>query len=244
MQTNEPLTISGRRYACFTAEQQQEFDHLGEKVQRYILYLSQGLGKKAAYVAAGYKESANSHKGARVLEWRHPIIKDLVEALRGHNQRQDVYKEGTDISKQIDKMAEGALDDVPIVPMDLVGTEDRVKIEEFTAEQARRAQFYRRVLNGEIKNVKKRTRYDKEGNCIGYEIEETTDVATRMKARVELDKVIGIKDMLNSVGQISVGNITINIVDASKQEEKDDERNKIIEGEGVVEDGGNGGTKE
>ena len=243
MQTQEALTLSGKRYACFTAEQQEAFDRLAEKVKKYVVYSGQGLGKKAAYVAAGYKDSDNSNKGARVLEWRNPIIKELIEALRGHSQRLDVYKEGTDISKQIDKMAEGALDDVPVVPMDLVGTEDRVKVEEFSAEQARRAQFYRRVLNGEIKNVKKRTRYDKEGNCIGWEVEETTEVATRMKARVELDKVIGIKDMLNSIGQISVGNITINIVDASKREENDDERNNIIVGEGTV-DGGDDGAAE
>lgn len=243
MQTNEQLTLSGRRYACFTAEQQEAFDRLGEKAQRYVLYLGQGLGKKAAYVAAGYKDSENSNKGARVLEGRNPIIRELVEALRGHSERRDVYKEGTEISKQIDKMAAGPLDDVPIIPMDLVGTEDRVKIEEFTEEQARRAQFYRRVLNGEIKNVKKKTRYDKDMNVIGYEIEETTDIPTRMKARVELDKIIGIKDMLNTVGQISVGNITINIVDASKKDEKDDERNNIIVGEGVVDNGNDGAAE-
>ena len=61
-------------------------------------------------------------------------------------------------------------------------------------------------------------------------MEEITDVAMQMRARFELDKALGMNEMMK-VGQITAGKVTINIVDCSNHAELDDKRNDIFDGE-------------
>ena len=64
------------------------------------------------------------------------------------------------------------------------------------------------------------------GEIIEVTVEESCDVETKIKARKELDRILGITT-LPDLGSLQMGDITINIVDASKTEEVEDERNKI-----------------
>ena len=57
--------------------------------------------------------------------------------------------------------------------------------------------------------------------------EEITDVGVRINARKELDRILGL-NVLPDIDKLQIGGITVNIVDASKKEELDDERNKIV----------------
>ena len=85
-------------------------------------------------------------------------------------------------------------------------------------------------------------RYNAMGALIEKKVEEVSDVDTKMKARKELDKILGLNQLID-IDKVQMGDITINIVDASKQDELEDNRNsielnpddvKIIDGEKVV----------
>ena len=105
-------------------------------------------------------------------------------------------------------------------------------------ETARRIQFYRDILNGKIKSYKKTTTKDENGKIKSVKIEEVDDVDVRIKARKELDRILGL-NMLPNIDNLQIGGITVNIVDASKKEELEDERNKVVleTKDFVVEDG-------
>ena len=115
-------------------------------------------------------------------------------------------------------------------------------IEGADGETARRIQFYRDIMNGKIKTVRRTTRYNAMGEKIETKVEEVSDVETKMKARKELDRILGLNQMPD-LDKFQVGDITINIVDASKREELEDSRNQVelnpedvteIDGEDVI----------
>ena len=116
-------------------------------------------------------------------------------------------------------------------------------VENADGETARRIQFYRDIASGKIKTVRKTVQKNAEGAVLKTTIEEISDIETRIKARKELDKILGLNSIVD-LDKLRVGDITINIVDASKKEELEDSRNKvfldpdsveIIDGEQVVE---------
>ena len=229
-----------KRFACFTEEQQADWDSLNTNIQRYLVFVSQGYQKRKAYVMAGYKDTKNASKSAFMIEKRYPFTVDLIAALSGHYKRANCYKEGTKESKVIDKKAKEDFPEMTLVPANFEGTEQQVDFDSIGGEQARRIQFYRRIVDGEIKSVKETITYDNKGNKTGKKVEMTSDLATRMKARLELDRALGLTDMLE-VGQIKVGEINIKIVDASDKEALEDPRNKVIDGE-LAEETDNGGS--
>ena len=214
---SENLTKSGKRFTCLTPEQQADFDHLQPKAQKYIIYRAQGFSKKGAYVAAGYKDSQNSTNGARVLESRIANFEELLSAFSGHNERLEAYKEGTATSKKIDEIAENGFEMPPIVPAELEGVQDKIDFQNMTRETAEKISMLRRIANGTIKYKKTTTVLDKQGEIKETKVEEISDPLVRMKAREQLDRALGLNDMLQ-IGQIKAGSITINIVDASKDE--------------------------
>lgn len=225
------LTESGKRYICFTIEQQEAFDRLGEKAQRFVMFVANGgFSKRAAYVAAGYKDTPNAKKGAYMLEKRIPMFQEFVAALRGQNNKMQAYDPDSAVSKQIDEIAKGGFEEPPIVPAEVIGTGNGLNLVEMSAENARRAQFYRDIVTGKAKTRKVTKTYDKDRQLTGYKIEETTDVAAQMRARLELDKVLGVSEMLQ-VGQVKAGSITIKIVDCANHEALEDPRNNMIVGE-------------
>lgn len=209
----------GKRFACFTQEQQDNFDRMNQKARKYAVLRAQGLNKRQSYVGAGYADTQYASKGALVLERRYPRLQEYIDALAGHKRRENVYKKDTPESKEIDKKAEEELPmEMTMVPSEYDGVEDKIpNIQDISGEQARRIKFYRDIADGTIKTVRTTLRYDKNGDLIERKVEKTSDIQVRMKARLELDRALGVADMLN-VGKIEAGSVTINIVDASKKE--------------------------
>lgn len=212
------LSSQGKRYICFTPEQQAIFDHLKDKSQRYLLFRAQGFTKKDAYGMAGYKLNQNASKGARVLEERIPNFAELLSALQGHNDRLSVFDENSDISKKIDELAKKDFEMPAVVPGELIGTESTVDLVKMNGETAREIQFLRDIVDGKICSEKVKETFDKEGKSTGKVVEKTKDLALRMKARELLSRALGLNDMMQ-IGQIKAGSITINIVDASMKDD-------------------------
>ena len=95
-----------------------------------------------------------------------------------------------------------------------------------SGELARQIQFFRDIAEGKIKTVK-RTVY-RNGDKTTTKTEYISDVDTRIKARKELDRLLGIS-ALQPLGQISAGgNVNIMIVDASKKDAVEDSRNNPV----------------
>jgi hypothetical protein len=140
---------------------------------------------------------------------------ELIDCLLSQKKVRDLSVQDSNINKQIDALAtqEGA---------------ERIAqvIEGADSETARRIQFYRDIMNGKIETVRKTSRYNALGEKIETKIEKVSDVETKMKARKELDKILGLNQM-PEFDKLQMGDITINIVDASKKEELQDSRNSI-----------------
>lgn len=97
-------------------------------------------------------------------------------------------------------------------------------------------------MSGATKSVKRTRKYNALGHLVETRIEDMNDIDMRMKARRELDNILGLGTFID-IGKVSVGNITVNIVDASKKDELEDSRNKVnldidmqetIDGENVI----------
>ena len=219
-----------KKFACFTQEQQEAYEKMSTRQRKYVEFRGQGYKKRDAYLMAGY-DSKLASQAAYGLELKNPIVKELVECLVTQNKARELNKEDSALNKQIDALA---LQD---------GAEKILEtIEGADGETARRIQFYRDVMNGKIKTVRKTTRYNAMGEKMETRVEEVSDVEVKMKARRELDRILGLNQIAD-LDKLQVGDITINIVDASKKEELEDSRNKveldpdkveIIDGEAVV----------
>lgn len=209
--------LKPRKIACFTEEQQAFYESLPARHRKYVDFRGQGYNKTISYKMAGY-EGKNVSQCAHNLENKNKGIVELINTMLMVKKAKDVVEnnEESSVNKQIDALAlqtgaEKALE----------------KIEGADGETARRIKFYRDVANGKIKTIRKTTQLNPEGAVIKTTIEEVSDIDTRIKARKELDRILGLNSVID-IDKLKVGDITINIVDASKKEELADERNKIV----------------
>lgn len=229
-----------RRYACFTIEQQKAYDSLGWRARKYIDFRGQGNNKSAAYRLAGF-ETRFPAQASRHLEENHPEIPDLVNAITGQRKVRQLDEADSNINKQIDALA-------------IKGSADKLQavVDSGDSETAERIQFYRDIISGKIKTIRKTKKYNADKIFQGMTIEEVSDINVKVQARKELDKILGLNQMI-VLGQITSGSFTFNFVDASNKEELADSRNKIvldpkdveiIDGEEVIEvkEGDNGGN--
>ena len=222
--------VKPKRYACFTTDQQEAYEKLAPRQRLYVDYRGQGNSKTDAYKMAGFGGKQMS-QGAYLLERRSAVISELVECL----QRQSKVKEFGDLNSELNQN------------IDALAAQDSAErilevIENADVETARRIKFYRDVISGKVKTVKKMNRFNGKGILIETKVEEVSDVETKMKARKELDRILGLNQMPD-LSQLQMGDITINIVDASKKEELADSRNtveldvndvQILDGEEVI----------
>lgn len=207
--------LKPKRYACFTKEQQEAYDKLPARQRAYIDYRGQGNSKTNSYKMAGFNGKV-AGQAAWVLEQRCKIIPELVDCIQGSKKVRDLSVEDSEINQQIDALATQQ------------GVEKMLEvIEGADGETAKRIQFYRDVMNGKIKTTRKTTRKNAMGEVIETKVEEVSDVETKMKARKELDRILGLNQMPD-LGSLQMGDITINIVDASKKEEIEDSRNTVV----------------
>lgn len=219
-----------KHYACFTPEQQEYFNKLPKRQRAYVEFRGQGYSKTVAYKMSGY-DGKVAGQAAYMLEQRNKGIAECIEALAREKQAKDLLDSKSKISQQVDALARQTK------------TEDLLsKIDGMDGEQARRIKFYRSIIEGKIKSVRITTKKNAAGIVVETKIEELADVDSRIRARKELDKLLGLQAVID-MGDIQVGDITINIVDASKKEELADSRNTVdldmgkienIDGEEVI----------
>ena len=219
------------RYSCLTADQQQEFDSWNTRQRQYALFRSQGMDKANAYRAAGYKCRQAGQNGYLLENRGVPRMKEIISALSCQYKKFDALKEGTEISKKIDEKAKEIRPEMLAyltkVPVNSPIVENQpLDIDNITGEQARDIQFYRQIADGTMKSVTITRKYDKDNKLISKTIVESSDLDIRIKAQREVMRKIGIADVLE-IGSVEANNINIMIVDASKKEEKQDERNTI-----------------
>lgn len=69
-----------KKIACYSPEQQKQYDALSEKQRAYVDYRSAGLEPKEAYISCGYNEKNASQK-AYIIENRNNI-KELINVRR------------------------------------------------------------------------------------------------------------------------------------------------------------------
>jgi phage terminase small subunit len=210
-------------YTCFTKEQQEAYEKLSDKQRAFVDYRAKGYNKKEASTLAGYgckNHALNGH----LLERNYPVIAELIRVLQAQAQARSITEEESLLNQQIDVLA----NQQSVEKMFEV-------IEGADSETAKRIQFYRDIMNGKIKSVKTTVKRNGEGKVIERTTVETSDVDMKMKARHELDKLLGLTMLPNLDDKFKVGDITINIVDASKKEELEDSRNIVdISQDGTV----------
>mgnify|MGYP006895549249 CR=1 FL=1 len=205
--------MATKRYSCFTAEQQAYYDKLNVQNQRYVDLRGKGYSRKSAYVASGYATSYPAQAAAK-LEKANKGLVELIEVLQ-KNASANLEDENSAINQTINALS-------------TQNNNDRVlqAVSEGDGETARRIQFYTNIMNGITKTVKIKKKYDKDGNLIEKVVEQVSDIAVRVQARKELDKLLGLNEILD-IGSLQCGDININIVDARKKDEDGDVRNKI-----------------
>ena len=208
-----------KHYACFTKEQQDTYNNLTVNRQRYVDFRGEGYGKGDAYKMAGFGANKASQK-AYMLERDYPHIKDLIDTIQGSVQGEKI---ATDFTKQ-DSMVN---EQINAIAKQEFGEKLQGAIDQRDPEMMKRIQFYRDIMNGKIKTVRKTVRLNALGAVIETKIEETSDIETRIKARKEIDRILGLST-IPDLGSLQVGDITINIVDASKKEELEDSRNNVV----------------
>ena len=163
----------------------------------------------------GYS-SKNPSQSAYLMERDNKIIPELIDKLLTQKKARELTEQESAINQQIDALAKQEYAEKTLE-----------KIEGADGETARRIQFYRDIMNGKIKTVRKTIKKNALGTVIETKIEEVSDIDTRIKARKELDKILGL-NMLPDIDKLQIGGITVNIVDASKKEELEDSRNQVI----------------
>lgn len=204
-----------KRYACFTPEEQEAYEKLNKNQRKYVDYRGQGYSKTQAYAMSGY-ESKNPSQSSYLMERDNKVIPELCAKLITNKKAAELTEEESALNRHIDALAQQQTAEKMLEV-----------IEGADGETAKRIQFYRDIMNGKIKTVKKTTTKDATGAVKSVKIEEINDVDTRIKARKELDKILGL-NMMPDIDKFQIGGITVNIVDASKKEELEDERNKIV----------------
>lgn len=226
----EKVGSKPKKYACFTREQQSAYEKLPTRQRKYVEFRGQGYSKTNSYKMAGF-DGKVATQAAYILEKRNKILPELISCIQQQKAVRDLTEQDSAINQQIDALA---LQDGAEKMLEVIDGAD--------GETARRIQFYRDVITGKIKTVRKTTRYNATGAKIETKVEELSDVETKMKARKELDKILGL-NQLPDLDKLQVGDITINIVDASKKEELEDSRNtvelnpdavEVIDGETVI----------
>lgn len=207
--------LKPKKFACFTAEQQKAYERLPVRQRQYVEFRGQGYSKTQSYKMAGF-DAKVAPQAAYLLEKRNVILPELIDCILGQKRVRDLSVQDSAINQQIDALA---MQD---------GAEKLMEVmENADPETMKRIQFYRDIMNGKIKTVRKTTKFNAMGEKLETKVEEVSDVEVKMKARKELDRILGLNEMPD-LGKLQMGDITINIVDASKRDELEDSRNTVV----------------
>lgn len=153
------------------------------------------------------KDNESLKSTAKSLEKRNPQIREIIEYAQQHNLSSQMLSEKSELSQSLEAKAQEA---------QIQALKQATSV--MNPQMADSVNFYRRVANGSVKTYKTTEKYDASGKLIERKKEIIDDAETRMRAREKLDRLLGINAIQN-LGQVQVGSISINIVDASKKEE-------------------------
>ena len=145
------------------------------------------------------------------------MLASIIEARARAKLVIDIYKRDTDIEKRIDAAI-----------IEKTAQQIDTTVSNASPDIAEQIKFYRDIVVGNIKS-KKRTKFIDKAGITTWKIEETDDIKDRIVARKELDRILGINKFMD-IGTVEMGDITINIVDASKQDREEGEglSNKVF----------------
>lgn len=206
--------LKPKKYACFTEEEQKAYEKLNNSQRKYVDFRGKGYSKVQSYQMAGYT-TKNPSQSAYMMETQNKVIPELVERLQTQRKARELTEQESALNRQIDALAKQEYAEKTLQAID--GAD---------GETARRIQFYRDIINGKIKTVRKTIKKNALGETLETKIEEVSDIDTRIKARKELDKILNL-NVLPNIDNLQIGGITVNIVDASKREELQDSRNDV-----------------
>ena len=208
-------TLRPKQYACFTTDQQHVYNSFTHRIRRYVDYCGEGYKKAQAYRLAGFDTKYPS-QAANMLENKYPIILDLVQAIYGQHKITSLTDEQSDINKNINALA-------------IKNTANKIQelIDEGDKQKADQLKFYMEIAEGKRKTVRKTKKYNADKILTGIVVEEISDIKEQMQARKEVDRILGLNQIVD-LGQVTSGNFTFNFVDASNKEEKDDSRNEVV----------------
>lgn len=202
------------RYECLTEEQQAIYDKLLPRQRMFIDNRCNGLNGAQAALRAGYPERT-AKQIAYNMEKKHKEIQDLIKIILASKGLANLQDAESVLNKKINKLAKQETDLRAIEA-----------IENADGEQLKRITFYRDIISGATKSVRVKKKFDAKGKLLERVVEEYNDIDMRMRARKELDVLLGY-DKPVDLGKFKMGDITINIVDASKK----DKPKEIVEGE-------------
>ena len=210
----QPKRTEPKRISCFTPDQQAYYAGLPPRQRAYVDARGRGNGKAESYRMAGYTTQKNAGQNAWILEHNDKRLAELIEVLDNARRAKEVLKAESQEAQRIKALAEQS-----------AATSVLQKVEDDeNGELARQIRFFRDIAEGKIRTIKK-TVYTNAKGAKSTKIEYISDVDTRIKARKELDRLLGIS-AIQPLGQISAGgNVNIMIVDASKKDAVEDSRN-------------------
>lgn len=193
--------------------------------KQYTVNRILGFSKVDSIRAAGSnaKEGHSLSGTAQSLEERNPQIQEIVDYAQQNNLEAQLMNDKSTFAKTIEEKKNE-------LQMQQLNQATSV----MSPNMAESVDFYRKVVSGNIKSKKTTVTYDAKGKEIGRKTEFIEDVGSKMQAREKLDRLLGINAIQN-LGQVQVGSISINIVDASKKE-PDEEREVDIQNDAIVRD--------
>lgn len=201
-----------------------QFNRMNATAKQYTLNRICGFNKVDSLRNAGSqaKTGASLSSTAQSLEERNPQINEIIEYAQQHDFEKNLLSDESTFAKTTEQK-------------ELEAKEKQLNYasQVMTPDMAESVNFYRRVANGSVKKYKTIEKYDANGKLLFRTREITDDPSARMQAREKLDRMLGL-NAIQSLGQVQVGSISINIVDASKP--KDDEQEVDFQHDAIVKD--------
>jgi phage terminase small subunit len=202
--------LSTGKYAYLDKDLRTYYMTLGLKYRKFIDYRGQGFTLENSWISAGFN-SKNAKSLASQFVHKNPSVEELIKQIQTHNRLMQLNDPESTLSKEImnnAKKAKTALD----------------YIKEAKGEEAVSLKFYQDVINGRVKQTKKTTTTDKEGNQVTKVEEIEPSITERMKAREKLDLRIGIDGIANkAVGEVEFSQgLKITIFDPSDKALKEE----------------------
>ena len=197
----------------------ESFNRMNSTARQYTMNRICGFNKRESLIAVGTnaKDEKSISSIIQKMEERNPTINQVVEYCLSHDVQKELLDTNSKFNKVVDEKAKEVMQpnaDLKMQQLNNITQTPNV----LSPDKAQSIQFYRDVIKGSIQTTKTICTYDAQGNLLGKRVEKINDVNVKMQAREKLDRILGL-NALQQLGQVTLGSISVNIVDASKKEE-------------------------